>query len=196
LDSSGKLPLHRALEAVDTCSMFDEDIVHHGVDFDSSSSGTIHTKISGGAITNTEIICPRKDAVIYNNTNLEQNRVLIVSKLLKWYPKAASTPFPNNGRSPLVQAIAHGGRWHGNYEGNDYLGLLQLLWTHATEESLKQDPITGLYPFQLAATIQPNDDTHDIEIVDNVFNLLRKDPQLISGSSNDMEAVLLNHLVS
>jgi len=192
LDSSGKLPLHWALEAIDTCSMFDEDIVHHSASFDSSSSDTIQTnrKISDGvtpadtqAITNTELICPREDAVIYTNTNLEQNRVLIVGKLLKWHPKAASTPFPNNGRSPLVQAIAHGGRWHGNYNGNDYLGLLQLLWTHAPEESLKQDGITSLYPFMLAATIQPNDDTHDCEIVDNVFNLLRKDPQLISGST-------------
>jgi len=37
----------------------------------------------------------------------------------------------------------------------------------------------------LAATIQPpNDGINDCEIVDNVFNLLRKDPQLISGSLN------------
>ena len=192
LDSSGKLPLHQALEATDICSMFDEDIVHHSASFDSSTSDKI-TKISAektpadtaqAIITNTELICPREDAVVYNNTNLEQNRVLIVSKLLKWHPTVASTPFPNNGRSPLVQAIAHGGRWHGNYEGNDYLGLLQLLWTHAPEESLKQDGITGLYPFMLAATVQSKDDTNDIEIVDNVFNLLRKDPQLISGSLN------------
>ena len=63
------------------------------------------------------------------------------------------------------------------------LGILQLLWTYAPEHSLEIDPITGLYPFMLAATIplsnNDNDENENEQVVDNVFNLLRKNPQLV-----------------
>ena len=135
-------------------------------------------------------LCP---PIIYNNPKLEQNRVQIIQKLLQWYPHAAKTPFCN-GRLPLVQAIVYGGTWHqigyahGGIDSHqaDSLGLLQLLWGYAPEQSLEVDPVTSLYPFMLAATIGQNDVNYGLErdqdVIDTVYNLLRKDPQLVAGA--------------
>ena len=193
-DTLGKLPLHRAMEAVYHTSIFDEDIVHHGAGFDSaqtspetdtntqSSSSKLLPETQRNLVVADEIVCPRQDSIIYNNPKLENNRVQIIQKLLQWHKQAATTPFPN-GRSPLTQAIVHGGSWHGG-AGDDSMGILQLLWSYAPEQSLERDRITGLYPFMLAATISlPNAlSRSEDEIVDNVYNLLRKDPQLVSGA--------------
>ena len=204
LDTLGKLPLHRAMEAVYHTSIFDEDIVHHGAGFDSaqtsssdtdtktqSSSSTLLPETQRNPVVADEIVCPRQDSIIYNNPKLENNRVQIIQKLLQWHKQAATTPFPN-GRSPLTQAIIHGGSWHGSGAGDDSMGLLQLLWSYAPEQSLERDRITGLYPFMLAATISlPNAlSRSEDEIVDNVYNLLRNDPQLVSGALGVSNIVL------
>ena len=197
-DTKGKWPLHRAMESVCSSSIFDEDIVHHGINFDNKDDDKVSfaptdTKIPAVAsskrnddsqttsiVSTAEMVCPREDAIIYNNPKLERNRVQVISQLLQWHPKLATIPFPNNGRVPLIQAIAYGGNWH--IESDKYkLGILQLLWTYAPEHSLEIDPITGLYPFMLAATIplSNNDENENEQVVDNVFNLLRKNPQLV-----------------
>lgn len=194
-DNLGKLPMHRALEAVDSSSIFDEDIVHHGADFDCAegpdtdiegSTSCLHGSVEATTITTAETACPRTEAILYNNPKLERNRVQIVNKLLKWHPRAATAPF-SNGRPPLVQAIAYGGSWHGSDPDSNYLGVLQLLWECAPEKSLEADPLTGLYPFMLAATISTgqNDRHFEKTHTDTVYNLLRKDPQLISGALID-----------
>jgi len=197
LDNLGKLPIHRALEAVDFSSIFDEDIVHHGADFDGAEEEPdtdiedTTSRLTNSAamppatmIVAAETVCPRMEAILYNNPKLESNRVQIIKKMLQWHPRAATAPFPN-GRTPLVQAIAHGGSWHGSDPANDNLGLLRLLWGYAPEQSLDIDPITGLYPFMLAATIRyERNKRNEMEKAqtDTVYNLLRKDPQLVFGA--------------
>ena len=163
-DNDGKLPFHRALEGA-------------GVG----------------------VVIPSSIRIEEASPKLERNRLYIVQKLLLWYPLAASTALPN-GRSPLVHAIAHGGAWHGirdsttttaaSASANDaHLGLLQLLWRNSPEQSLDIDPVSGLYPFRLAATtVLPAEGLlsrrerlgRERIVLENVYNLLRKDPQLIS----------------
>ena len=150
--------------------IFDVDIVHHGADFDTDTKEIAsHLKSSAimpqakipiaTMIVAAETVCPRDHAMFYNNPKLEKNRVQIITKILRWHPQAATAPF-FNGRTPLIQAIAHGGTWHqmGYHNGvsdsdNDDLGVLQLLWGYAPEQTLEIDPVSGLYPFMLAATI-------------------------------------------
>ena len=180
-DTNGKLPFHRALEAVASSSMFDEDVVHHGAGFDAMQTTDPASSITSTTVVSTEeeTVCPRSEAIIYDNSKLEGTRVQIIHKLLQWHPRAIRVPF-SNGRSPLLQAIAHGGSWHGTAE-NGYLGLLSLLWGHAPGQSLEIDPVTGLHPFMLAAAV-PLPPERECEQTDTVFNLLRKDPQLVSGA--------------
>ena len=185
-DSTGRLPLHRALESLSVFSMFDEEIVYHGSDFDADTTLIEPETIAAQTIAAVEMVTTRSEAIIYNNPKREKNRVQIMNKLLKWHSDAATTPFPN-GRWPFIQAIAHGGTWHliGG-DGND-VGILQLLWNHAPEQSSEVDDISGLYPFMLAATIPTPGKmcSHSINVVDNVYNLLRKDPQLVAGALSD-----------
>ena len=183
-DDEGKLPFHRALEDV-------------GGEVDSSSTICNYKSTEGSSFSSS------------NNNNfhrkLERNRVQIIQKLLRWYPEAARTALPN-GRSPLLHAIAQGGAWHrigsstSNYntftnganekETDSHLGLLQLLWRYSPEQSLEIDPISGLYPFMLAATVRLTEKQFSRQerlgqervVVENVYNLLRKNPQIILSS--------------
>ena len=88
----------------------------------------------------------------------------------------------------LKLAIANGDTWHPmgcrNNGGSESVGLLQLLWEHSPEQALEKDPVTSLYPFMLAATTYSgHEDTgrleRDRDVVDTVYSLLRKAPQLI-----------------
>jgi hypothetical protein len=166
-DDLGRLPLHRALEAADASpsSSFEEDAARddrHGAEEDVRSR-------AGGAAS-------------YGDPRLQRNRARIIKTLLRWHPRAAAMPFPD-GRLPLVHAVVRGGSWHTADFHNGNVGLLQLLWTHSPEQSLEVDPLSGLYPFMLAATVpagRHNRNAH--EVVENVYNLLRKDPQLVSGA--------------
>ena len=176
--------------------IFDVDIVHHGADFDTDTKEIAsHLKSSAimpqakipiaTMIVAAETVCPRDHAMFYNNPKLEKNRVQIITKILRWHPQAATAPF-FNGRTPLTQAIAHGGTWHqmGYHNGvsdfnNGNFGVLQLLWGYAPEQTLEIDPVSGLYPFMLAATIlasqrNRNELERDHDVVDTVFCLLRK----------------------
>ncbi|KAL7526977.1 hypothetical protein ACHAWF_001989 [Thalassiosira exigua] len=195
-DTLGTLPLHRAMEATDMHSCTDNDADHdgEGSDYDNSTSTPA---ASGETFASTTIVAADANHhvgadVLYNNPQHEHNRVQIIEKLLRWHPKAATTPF-FNGRSPLIQAIAHGGTWHQmGYRKNcvvdcdRHKGLLQLLWEYAREQFLEKDPITGLYPFMLAATIRTSRDRpkrleRERDRVDTVYNLLRVDPQFVAG---------------
>ncbi len=182
-DDGGKLPFHRALEGggmVYLPSTWRSD--HEKTSFDSCSDDP------STASSISRIVLSRNNA----HLKLERNRLHIIQKLLRWYPPAASTVLPN-GRSPLVHAIAHGGAWHGidsaitttsitNKGANEkyhdaHLGLLQLICRHSPEQSLEIDPVSRLYPFMLAATVELYE---EIVVVENVYNLLRQDPQVIS----------------
>mmetsp|Transcript_44587 Transcript_44587/g.94877 ORF Transcript_44587/g.94877 Transcript_44587/m.94877 type:complete len:192 (-) Transcript_44587:283-858(-) len=191
--------MHRAMEAVDSSSIFDEDIVHHGAGFDSDekdSASQPPTKIPPATmVLAAEAVCPREDAVLYNNPKLEKNRVQIMKKMLCWYPKAARTPF-SNGRMPLIKAIAHGGTWHpmgyqcvGGDLSDDNVGVLQLLWGYAPEQIMEIDPVTKLYPFMLAAATPTrrnrNGNTCERDVTNTTFCLLRKDPQLVAGALSE-----------
>jgi hypothetical protein len=189
-DDLGRLPLHRALEAT-----FDEDAMLDGCDFDDCAEDDSETITmspirpaeaeadASASVPIAETVRRREaGAALYGNPRLQRNRARIVETLLKWHPRAAAIPFPD-GRSPLVRAIATGGSWHcaDFYNGN--VGLLQLLWAHSPEQSLEIDPLSGLYPFMLAATVPVGRHSrNEYEVVENVYNLLRKDPQLVSRS--------------
>ncbi len=199
-DDLGRLPLHRALETVEASSSaaFEEDVARDdgddcfGVEDESEA---IPAKVApppaeDDASATVEIVRPRAaGASSYGDPRLQRTRARIVDTLLRWHPGAAAMPFPD-GRSPLVHAVACGGSWHTSDFYNGNVGLLQLLWTHSPEQSLEVDPVSGLYPFMLAATVPVgwhNRNAH--EVVENVYNLLRKDPQLVSG------ALLANNVV-
>jgi len=200
------------MEALDHSSIFDENIVHHGADFDTDVEGdasdvakkpppSAETDLPAATVVAAlEAVVPREEARIYNHPKLEHNRTNIIRKILQWHPGAVKTPFPN-GRTPMVQAIAYGGTWHSmgyyqttircGWEKNDKtnnVGLVQLLWDCAPEQTSEIDPVSGLYPFMLAATVQQNhgggvvDDREDCDRLDTIFCLLRNDPQLVAGA--------------
>ena len=208
--TTGKLPFHVAMEA-SPCSSFDS------------------TTIAG-----------EDDAVRYtaNNPRLEQNRIQMIKKLLKWYPDAACIPFRlkrvSNGntsplaaadaaaavysdqsekskmilrsRSPFLQAIAFGGSWwHSmkaasdcsedrNGDDNDNMGLVQLLWRLNPGQTSIMDEVSGMYPFMLAAAAAATkrvdccgSEDMTVVVVDTTYNLLRKDPELVTGALMTME---------
>lgn len=186
-DNHGKLPIHRSLEAVYLSSIFDEDVVHHGADFDSAEPPeTEDAKSAEGAtsIVTADATRPWEEALLYKNPKLEKNRLHIARKLLQWHPQAVRVPF-SNGRSPLVQAISHGAAWNESDPENNNIGLLQLLWHARPQQAVEIDPVTGLYPFMLAATIplgRKDAMESRCDQLGNIFELLRKDPQLVAGA--------------
>ena len=95
-------------------------------------------------------------------------------------------------RSPFIQAISSGMTWWhtlntatSKEDGDDYMGLVQLLWRlNPGEIASERDEVSGLYPFMLAATTLKPDATRSEErlVVDTTFNLLKKNPELVSGA--------------
>jgi hypothetical protein len=187
-DVLGRLPLHRAIEY--DANRFNSQTFEADVMLDDGGDYDVETEVESEVIDATTagaesaVIALVAETVRVRRTSRtamngyprpQKYRSRIVKTLLKWHPRAARIHFPD-GRSPLVYAIANGGSWHTAdfYHGN--MGLLQLLWTHAPEQSLETDPLTGLYPFMLAATVSDG----WVEVVNNVYTLLRKDPQLVS----------------
>lgn len=98
-------------------------------------------------------------------------------------------------RSPFLQAIAFGMTWwqkmntaNCNEEdhGHDYMGIVQLLWRlNAGQTTSTKDDVSGLYPFMLAAataTTTLGDCHNDRLLVDTTYNLLKKDPELVTGA--------------
>ena len=187
-DGKGRLPLHRALEAEDrSSSAFDDDegLGRRGFyELDDPERRPAEYVIEGPRAGERAASHCR-----YNNPMLERNRARIVAKLLRWHPGAASVPFPN-GRSPFVQAVANGATWSpagtpsrdGSSDERDREStgsLLRLLWRHAPGSLAETDPITGLSPFMLAATVVGHAD--DRNAVDATYGLLRNEPELIAG---------------
>ncbi len=113
---------------------------------------------------------------------------------------AASDAIPHSkrkirSRSPFLQAIAFGMTWwhkmntaNCNEEdhGDDYMGIVQLLWRmNAGQTTSTKDDVSGLYPFMLAAataTTTLGDSHNDRLLVDTTYNLLKKDPELVTGA--------------
>ena len=96
-------------------------------------------------------------------------------------------------RSPFLQSIAFGMTWWhtvntADFIGEDYIGLVQLLWgLNAGQSTSKRDDVSGLYPFMLAAatatTTATLDGCHDDKLlVDTTYNLLKKDPELVTSA--------------
>ena len=104
-------------------------------------------------------------------------------------------------RSPFLQAIAFGMTWwhtmntaNCNEEdhNDDYMGLVQLLWRlNAGQITSNRDKVSGLYPFMLAAatatTTADDDCRNDTLLIDTTYNLLKKDPELVTGALITME---------
>ena len=165
-DHQGRLPLHCALEVEDTI--------------------TLLSTMDHSAKTDNDMILTTTKVTSYGSPMQQRNRFLIVQRLLDWYPQVAVVPYPSIGVSPIVYAIKHGASWHCNDDNGD--GLLQLLLRHSPEQLQVVDSISGLYPFMLAATVVPIDDDKDEHtVVENVYNLLRTDPQLCCKSSNHVK---------
>ena len=190
-DGKGRLPLHRALEAEDRSSLAFGDEVsgdHVSCELDNPEpergpdGSFAECQVENRAGKMTAPYCR------FNNPRLERNRARIVAKLLRWHPGAASIPFPS-GRSPFVQAVAHGATWspagspsrdgpNGDDRGSTG-SLLRLLWRHAPGSLAETDPVTGLSPFMLAATVVGHADKRDA--VDATYGLLRNEPELIAS---------------
>jgi hypothetical protein len=97
-------------------------------------------------------------------------------------------------RSPFLQAIAFGGSWwhstkasNCNEEDDDdnNMGLVQVLWRLNPGQTSTSDEVSGLYPFMLAAATATTTTTsrEDVTLViDTTYNLLRKDPELVTGA--------------
>ena len=89
---------------------------------------------------------------------------------LHFYPKSALLFDPNEptGRYPLHTAIYHGHQWHYGVH----------LIVDAAPIMLHQiDPTTGIFPFQLAATVYKHNNT--AEGLDLVYELIRYDPTVL-----------------
>eukprot|EP01082_Thalassiosira_pseudonana_P014232 g12939.t1 g12939 contig7:502860-504380(+) len=158
-DSTGRLPLHRALEAADlfrsTTAQVDKRLPMTGCEIDS-----IDTPKKQSADELDKLSLPVK----CHNNMIETNRLQIVEALLQWHPKAATIPFPS-GRSPLCQAIAFGSSCH----TNGGTGIVQLLLQYAPASPLEPDPITGLYPFMLAATASTVNDEDACCVINTLY---------------------------
>jgi len=92
----------------------------------------------------------------------------IISLLLTTYPEAASVSNQNDhGRYPLHSAISNRHTWNGGVE---------CLFRAAPEVVLMRDPVTKLFPFQLAA-VPIRDSKVDLE---TVYMLLRSQPDVLT----------------
>ena len=76
-----------------------------------------------------------------------------------------------------------------DFIGEDYIGLVQLLWgLNAGQTTSKRDDVSGLYPFMLAAATATTTATtldgcrDDRLLVDTTYNLLKKDPELVTSA--------------
>lgn len=156
-DERNRLPLHNAIDAVEIESKSFNDLIlvaetHDGVNESSSQ---------------------------HCNRSHQRNRNFMIQDLLHWYPKSAKENFPGgNNQSTLCRAITLGDQWHIN---NTDHGVVQLLCEEAPEKLEEKDSLTGLYPFMLAATIQPStsNDVSETSVVETIYHVLRQYPQPI-----------------
>jgi ankyrin repeat protein len=169
-------------------------------DTDSNAILPLHLAISTNQVQRINRIHPR----------LVYQRKYFIDRLLEMDPSAALRPMPkmnynnnnNNShhRSALCQAIASGLTWHipslpenvllqefKNEQvvgpSNMERGPLQSLWHCAPGALYEIDPVTGIYPCMLAASVATSNDDDGSFSVDTIYNLLRLYPQVLAGSS-------------
>ena len=127
------------------------------------------------------------------------HRKYFIQQLLKADPSTASCPVPGTHRLPFTQAVASGFHWNimSKEQGDELLscptyfydvdsseecchhrapimeeGPLHLLWKCFPDALYTQDPVTGLYPFMLAATHSDNREmTSKVHIASKVRDL-------------------------
>lgn len=99
-------------------------------------------------------------------------RTYMIDSLLRIDPKSAQYRMPNSQRYLFHQAIEVGLTWHQLALGTH--GPLQSLFRHAPELLTKRDSVTGLYPFQMAATVE------SALQLDTIYHLLRQAPELLN----------------
>ena len=113
---------------------------------------------------------------------LAYQRQCMIERLLETNPSAARHALPTTKRTPFCEAILSGLQWHNsksveqlreksttqsstkkqgeaadeNDKVNAITGPLKSLWNHAPEMIHTIDPVTGLYPFMLAASVEYN----------------------------------------
>jgi hypothetical protein len=172
------------------------DIFISTEDTDSNAILPLHLAISTNHVQRINRIHPR----------LAYQRKYFIDRLLEMDPSAAIRPMPkinnNSGhhRSALCQAIASGLTWHIPSLPENLLlqefknehvvdptsmerGPLQSLWKCAPGALYEIDPVTGIYPCMLAASVATSHDDDDSFAVDTIYNLLRLYPQVLAGSS-------------
>jgi hypothetical protein len=132
---------------------------------------------------------------------LAYQRSLFIERLLELDPSSARRPVPGTRkRSPLCQAIDSGLQWHIQEPDDSSTTILdgpvKRLWQVAPEALDRSDPMTGLYPFQLAASVQSSrsstltttttsmleEEEDDVFQLDTIYNLLRLHPQQVRHS--------------
>ena len=169
-DSNGCLPLHVALGG------------------GSAISSTNSTMIGGSCVilertmTTTLMKHPRNSRrqrrlYLRYKTVHGQAECTVLKRLLQLHPNAAKSSFTRvheeEGQLPLHVALRQGHTWK---EG------IHELWRAAPDVLAVTDPITDLYPFQLAALHEEPQDDYDDEQetdLDTVFCLLRASPAVL-----------------
>lgn len=91
--------------------------------------------------------------------------------LLKAYPGSARERInSDHGRYPLHSAVANGHSW---------LQGVKDIFLAAPEVLIVRDPVTGLFPFQLAGIQVAEDKACDIDNLETVYQLLKARPDVI-----------------
>lgn len=97
-------------------------------------------------------------------------------------------PHLNKNRTVFHQAIASGWTWHSSTADGEP-GPLQILFRASPGLLTQRDEETGLYPFQLAAAaasveLSPSycyqEPQEELQVVDTIFQLLRKAPEVLT----------------
>jgi hypothetical protein len=115
---------------------------------------------------------------------LLHQRKFFIDKLLQAEPSTAMRCIPGTNRLPLTEGIDSGLSWH--IAVNEEVveeGPLQALWKAAPDALYEKDPVSGLWPFLLAASVQYEEtfsSENDVAHLDTIYALLRLDPRAVS----------------
>lgn len=132
---------------------------------------------------NPDVVAKWRKVMFYNNA-------YFVRQILSVDPRAAALMVQVNDESSgstfrrqnaLCTAIAYGLGWWGSdeTESNIIPGVIQTIWEATPDALVRQDEITGLYPFMLAASRPLYSTDCDRTTVESTYSLLRLSPQLI-----------------
>jgi hypothetical protein len=118
--------------------------------------------------------CPRYTKLVERTPRPSLYKVSIIKILLEAHPDAAAVK-NNQGRYPLHLALASGKTWDG--------GIRELV-TSYPDAVREADPVTGLFPFHLAATVNEVSTVQSVHVqrLNVIYEMLRTDPVVASQS--------------